>query len=258
MKRLVLALTAVCLCQHAPAQDFAQQGVPTSLLRVFEKAESDLRRNREDYEKANEKTLAEFNKTVKKEVDRLSKAGKPEEAVALKDSADAWFQQALGGSAPDAVPQMPKNPDEKRKNPNGRVRLVDIKPVTTEGFFAIEEQHDGKRPLINGQTTTEPFVFTNAPSKLAWQVPEGKKVFRSYVYYFGSNGNEGAEHSAVMEVHVDGKRIAWSPAISMNNRVAGIEVKIPAGTETITLVTDPNGNAVYDSCIWANPSFFDR
>jgi len=258
MKRLIVALVSLCLCDLALAQNLAQQGVPTSLLRVFEKAESDLRRNREEYEKANEKTLAEFTKTVKKEVDRLSKAGKPEEALALKDSAEAWFQQAMGGSTPDAVPQMPNNPDEKRRNPNGRVRLVDIKPVTNEGFFAIEEQHDGKRPLINGQPTTEPFVFTNAPSKLAWQVPEGKKVFRSYVYYFGSNGNEGAEHTAFMEVFADGKSIGRSAVISSANRVAGIEARIPPGTETIMLVTDPNGNGVYDSCIWANPSFFDR
>ena len=142
MKRLMLGLVSVCLCNLAPAQDLAQQGVPSSLLRVFEKAESDLRRNREEYEKANEKTLAEFNKTVKKEVDRLSKAGKPEEAVALKDAAEAWFQKSLGGSAPDAVPPpMPPNAEERKKNPFGRVSLLDVKPAGVQCVFKIEAEH---------------------------------------------------------------------------------------------------------------------
>jgi hypothetical protein len=227
------------------------------LIRVFEKAEADIRRNREEYEKANEKTLAEFNKTVKKEVDRLSKAGKPEEALALKDSAEAWFQQALGGSAPDAVPQMPVSPEDKRKNPNGRVRLIDNEPVTKEGFFAIEEEHGGSRPLIHGQPTTEPFIFTTALTKLAWKVPEGKKVFRSYVYYLGDPGC-GAEHTAFMEVLADGKPIGRSAVISIVNRVGVVEARIPPGTKTLVLATDPNGNGVYDNCIWVNPSFFDR
>ncbi|MCE9631518.1 MAG: NPCBM/NEW2 domain-containing protein [Planctomycetia bacterium] len=257
MKRLILALVAVCLCHQAPAQDPALQGVPTSLLRVFEKAESDIRRNREEYEKANDKTLAEFNKTVKKEVDRLSKAGKPEEALALKDSAEAWFQQAMGGSAPDAVPQVPTDQGDKRKNPNGRVCLVDIKPLTTEGVFVVEEQHEGKRPLINGQPTTEPFIFTTAPSKLAWEVPDGKKVFRAYAYYLACPQCEEGR-TAVMEVHADGKPIARSAVISINNRLALVEAKIPRGTKTLLLVTDPNGDSVYDNCLWVNPSFFDR
>ena len=78
------------------------------------------------------------------------------------------------------------------------------------------------------------------------------------MYYLGDYGKEGPEHTAFMEVFADGKSIGRSAVISSANRVAGIEAKIPPGTETIMLVTDPNGHAVYDSCIWASPSFFDR
>ncbi len=248
---------ASAMAQTACTQDLSQQGIPSALIRVFEKAEADVRQNREEFEKANEKTLTEFNKGVKKEVDRLSKAGKPAEALAVKDSAESWFQQLMGKSAPDAFLQMPIDPEDKRKNPNGRVRLVDIKPVVTEGVCEIEDKHEGNRPIINGQPTTEPFVFTVAPSKIAWEVPEGKKVFRSYVYYYG-HPSANADHSAIMEVQIDGRPVARSQIISIFNRVGLVEARLPAGTKTLTLVADPNGNVVYDSCVWVNPSFFER
>jgi hypothetical protein len=226
------------------------------LLRVFEKAESDLRRNREEYEKANEKTLAEFNKTVKKEVDRLSKAGKPEEAVALKDAAEAWFQKSLGGSAPDAVPPpMPQNAEERKKNPFGRVSLLDVKPAGVQGVFKIEAEHETRRPFINGQPTTEPFVYTNPPAKVAWDIPEGKKVFRVYAYYLH---NAPPDATAVMEVQVDGKPAKRTVPLSVNNRAFPIEVKIPAGSKTLTLVSDPNGDHSWDECVWVDPCFYDR
>lgn len=257
LKRLVLALTAVCLCQHTPAQDLAQQGLPTSLLRVFEKAESDLRRNREEYAKANEKTLAEFNKTVKKEVDRLSKAGKPEEALALKDSAEAWFQQAMGGGEQGAVPQMPVSPDEKRKNPNGRVRLVDGKPTGSEGVVAIEAQHGDRKPLINGRPTTEPFIHTTAPATVVWDIPEGKKWFRTYAYYF-PDVHPAHQPNAVMEVRIDGKTVVRTIPLTVENRLFPIEVKIPPGSKTLTLVSLTNGDPAHDECVWAEPCFYDR
>lgn len=257
MKRLVLALTAVCLCDLAPAQDLAQQGVPASVLRIYEKTKSDLRRTREEYDKANEKILAEFNKTVKKEVDRLSKAGNPEDALALKDSAEAWFQQALGGGGQKVALQMPASPEDKRKNPDGRVRLVDIKPVSTEGVWAVEENHDGQRPVVNEQVTTEQFIYTHAPSKLVWEVPEGKKWFRAYAYYFSGSIPDEAR-SVVMEVRADGVPIARSGVLTIKNRLQRLEAKIPFGTKTLTLVTDPNGATDWDLCAWIYPSFFDR
>jgi hypothetical protein len=257
MKRMIVALVSLCLCDLALAQNLAQQGVPTSLLRVFEKAESDLRRNREEYEKANEKTLAEFTKTVKKEVDRLSKAGKPEEALALKDSAEAWFQQAMGGSAPDAVPQMPNNPDEKRRNPNGRVRLVDGESAGTEGGVVIEAQHKDRKPLINGRPTTEPFIHTTAPATVVWDIPEGKKWFRTYAYYF-PDVHPVHQSNAVMEVRIDGKTVARTIPLTVENRLFPIEVKIPPGSKTLTLVSLTNGDPAHDECVWAEPCFYDR
>jgi hypothetical protein len=255
MKRLIVALVSLCLCDFALAQELAQQGVPASVLRIYEKTEADLRRNREEYEKANEKTLAEFNKTVKKEADRLSKAGKPEEAVALKDSADAWFEQAMGGGEQGAVPQMPKSQDEKRKNPNGRVRLVEIKTASIQGTVKIEEQHENSRPFINGVPTTEQFVYTETPAKVAWEIPEGKKWFRAYAYYLH---NAPPDANAIMEVQIDGKVVARTVPLSINNRMAPVVVKIPAGAKTLTLVSDKNGDHSWDWCVWVDPCFYDR
>lgn len=227
------------------------------MRRIYEKTEADLRRNREEYEKANEKTLAEFTKTLKKEVDRLSKAGKPEEALALKDSAEAWFQQALGGFAPDGATQMPVSPEEKKRNPNGRVRLVDIKPAGTQGVFAIEEQHENSRPFINGQPTREPFIYTEAPATVAWEIPEGKKWFRAYAYYLH---NAPPQANAIMEVQIDGKPVpnGRTVPLSVNNRMAPVVVKIPAGAKTLTLVSDKNGDHSWDWCVWVDPCFYDR
>lgn len=257
MKRLILGLVSFGLCNLTFAQDLAQQGLPASLLRLFEKSESDLRRNREEYEKANEKVLAEFNKTVKKEVERLSKAGKPEEALALKDSAEAWFQRALGGSAQDAAPQMPQSSDEKRKNPNGRVRLVDGKPTGSEGVFVIEAQRNDRKPLINGRPTTEPFIHTTAPATVVWDIPEGKKWFRAYAYYF-PDVHPAHQSNAVMEVRIDGKTVARTIPLTVMNRLFPIEVKIPAGSKSLALMSLTNGDSAHDECVWVEPCFYDR
>lgn len=256
MRRFALVLTAVCLCQLTPAQELAQQGVPASVLRIYERTEADLRRNREDYEKANEKTLAEFNKTVRKEVERLSKAGKPEEALALKDTAEAWFQKALGGSAPEAVPDKHQSADEKKKNPNGRVRLVDIKTTSIQGVFTIEAQHENSRPFINGVPITESFIFTEAPATVAWEIPEGKKYFRAYAYYL--HNTPPPEANAIMEVQIDGKPVARTAPLSVNKRMEPVVVKIPAGAKTLTLVSDKNGDHRWDWCVWVDPCFYDR
>lgn len=226
------------------------------MLRVFEKAESDLRRNREEYEKANEKTLAEFNKTVKKEVDRLSKAGKPEEALALKDSAEAWFQQAVGASAPDGVTQMPRNAEDKRKNPNGRFELVTVKPTAIQGHFAIQEDLEGQRPIINGQPTTAPFIYMPAPAQNSWDIPEGKKVFRCYAYFIAPA--PPADHTVALEVSVDGKVVGRTAPLSVDNRVCPVVIQIPRGAKTMTLRADPITHHHWDQLCILDPCFYDR
>lgn len=82
--RLFLALIAsLCLAFTARADEPDATKLP-AVRKALDKAEADVRRNRKAYDDANAKAVAEAEKALKDEVDRLSKAGKPEEAVAVK------------------------------------------------------------------------------------------------------------------------------------------------------------------------------
>lgn len=84
MPRPLILLLAFSLLS---ASLYADDPDPTKLpvvKKTLDKAEADIRRNRKAYDEANEKAFGEAEKALKAEVDRLSKAGKPEEAVAVK------------------------------------------------------------------------------------------------------------------------------------------------------------------------------
>jgi hypothetical protein len=86
------------------AEDVDPKKMP-AVKKALDKAEAGVRRNRKAYEEANEKVFAEAKKTLKDEVERLSKAGKPEEAVAVKKIMETLQEDSLlSGGASDVPP----------------------------------------------------------------------------------------------------------------------------------------------------------
>jgi len=83
MRRLVILISVFFLSASVYSQEVDATRLP-AVKRVIDKAEATIRRNRKAYDEANQEALAEAEAELIKEVDRLSKAGKPEEAVAVK------------------------------------------------------------------------------------------------------------------------------------------------------------------------------
>lgn len=110
MPRPLITLLVYSLC----SANLYGQGVDAKRLpavkRVMDKAEATIRRNRKAYDEANQKALAEAEAELIKEVDRLSKAGKPEEAVAVKKLAGG-IEAELVASAEKAT--APPNPAQQ-------------------------------------------------------------------------------------------------------------------------------------------------
>ena len=110
MRLMMTWSVLVCLSvASVHAEDIDPKNVP-AVKKALEKAEAGVRRNRKAYEEANEKVFAEAKKTLKDEVERLSKAGKPEEAVAVKKIMDTLQEESLLGEGSADAGQSPKGP----------------------------------------------------------------------------------------------------------------------------------------------------
>lgn len=79
----IALIASLCFTLTAKADEPDVTKLP-AVKKALDKAEADVRRNRKAYDDANAKVVAEAEKALKDEADRLSKVGKPEEAVAVK------------------------------------------------------------------------------------------------------------------------------------------------------------------------------
>lgn len=108
LRTLAIALAVViCFSYAVKAEEPDPKKMP-AVKKALEKAEVGVRKNRKAYNEANEKVFAEAEKTLLAEVDRLSKAGKPEEAVAVKKVVELLRKELA--SQPDGKPPTPPVP----------------------------------------------------------------------------------------------------------------------------------------------------
>lgn len=83
LKTLILATFALALVAGE-----AESKLPASIQSAIDRAEAEVAKNRAAYDKANEKPLAAAEKAIQAELDKLTKAGKLEEAMAAKKALD--------------------------------------------------------------------------------------------------------------------------------------------------------------------------
>ncbi len=121
MPRPLILLLALSLFS---ANLYAEEFDPTKLATVkktLDKVDADDRRNRNAYNEANEKAFREAEKALKAEADRLSKAGKPEEAVAVKKLIEGLRDRLVGkgeAGGEQGRPPAPPRPRPVVPNPN--------------------------------------------------------------------------------------------------------------------------------------------
>ena len=80
MRTLILLLSVLTLVLGA----VEETKLPSNIQAILEKAEKDATKNRANYDEANKKTLDVSEKSLKAELEKLTKAGKLDEAVAVK------------------------------------------------------------------------------------------------------------------------------------------------------------------------------
>lgn len=115
MPRLLLILLLASATSTAKAEDAFDPNKLAAVKKALEKLEADIRKNRKDFDDANAAALAEAEKALKEEVDRLAKADKLEEAVAVKKLAASLKTNLPKGAEP-------VGPAAKKKPPPGAVR----------------------------------------------------------------------------------------------------------------------------------------
>jgi hypothetical protein len=91
-KTLILALLALSMWAGE-----AETKLPASIQSAIDKAEAEVAKNRVAYDKANEKPLAAAEKALKAEMDKATKAGKLEEAMAIKKAMDGLSDSVVAG-----------------------------------------------------------------------------------------------------------------------------------------------------------------
>jgi len=112
----LVAVAIFCLGVTARADDPDPRKMPV-VKKVLDKAESEVRKNRKAYDEANAKTFEDAETALKEEVDRLSKAGKLEEAVAVKKFAERMGKEVLA----NAEKQPKSTHSGKTRAPKGAV-----------------------------------------------------------------------------------------------------------------------------------------
>jgi len=91
------------------ADEFDNKSLP-AVKRAVDKAIAEVSRNRKAYGEANEKALHESRETILKEVESLTKAGKLEEAVAVKKFAESFGEQVLAEAEKKVAPTPSPKP----------------------------------------------------------------------------------------------------------------------------------------------------
>jgi hypothetical protein len=88
------------------ADEFDPKTLP-AVKKALVKATTEVDRNRKAFDEANQKVFNEGKEAISKEVDRLTRAGKLEEAVAVKKFADNIGEQVLAHAEKSMTPPHP-------------------------------------------------------------------------------------------------------------------------------------------------------
>jgi len=138
MKYFMIALAAFICVSATPswAADEAPK-LPPAIQAIVEKAEAEVSKNRKAYDAANSKSLDTAEKALKAELEKMTKAGKLEEAMAAKkmlESVRADVVARVDGQAKDNGGLLGETNDGrnqmlgkwKGKNSDGNEYLFDI------------------------------------------------------------------------------------------------------------------------------------
>ncbi len=185
--------------------------------RALEKAEAEIQKNRKAYEAANAKAFDEADRTLKQEVDRLSKAGKPEEAVAVKKLTEEYRSDLLNPKpAPPGTVAWKGHRymvykercswhDAKKKCADAGGQLVIINNADEHAFLITLLGKSGL-PVDNLQNRNWDGIWvgaTNEMTKGQWVCVDGTAL--PYADWRPSDPTHPGEHYGAVGLHYGGK-----------------------------------------------------
>ena len=137
------------------------------------------------------------------------------------------------------------------------IKLGDLIPIAAKvgyGKFRVNaydgnEEKRGARILVNG-VVCENYLFAHANSEVSYAVPAGFTRFSAS----GVAPSLNTKPSWTYQVLGDGKPLFKGELLNTYpDREVKIDVELPAGTRTLTLIVDAAGSSTYDHAIWAEP-----
>jgi hypothetical protein len=235
----VLVAMPWCNAIAAPPQDTGLE----QAKRAFEKKMKEIDEEAEqERSKATEKLRKEY-------ADLIAKARKQNDQAA----AEHFTKEAVALLGEDGTKGLQGFKQLRKRRP-----LLKGVPLQQQGDVQIRTEYDKQVPVIDGAPTTEPFLWSPAPSSSTWEIPKGAKTFEVFAdnMFVG-----GVPHNCncIMEIFIDGKSVAKTSAIGPGSKVEKLIAQIPKGAKVLTLVSDPHqGGTDYDHCVWVEPCFYDR
>lgn len=175
-------------------------------------------------------------------------------------------------SAVTPTPQMPVVADAPETPPPApsisgpTLFLGDLKPVIAAvgwGVYRVNAYEDfdiraGRLPLIGGKPCTQ-YLFAHASSRLEFSIPEGYRFFTAIGFGPTTTKGDPKEHWSWKKswkylVKVDGRTVFESGAlISYANGELPMEVPLPPGSKTLSLIMDDMGDGNSDHSMWGYP-----
>ncbi len=114
-----------------------------------------------------------------------------------------------------------------------------------------DEAGRGARVRLDGEFCRR-FLFTHAYARIRFDVPPGYDRFTATA--IGPTMQGRTNFSWSYRVLADGKAIFDGPSLDTKADLNYlIDVRLPVGTKTISLVVNSEGNNINDHAIWANP-----
>jgi alpha-galactosidase len=107
-------------------------------------------------------------------------------------------------------------------------------------------------PLRLGPRQFEHGLGTHAYSELVLQLPPGAKVFRAIVGVDNNPDTGGTRGSVQFVVEAEGRELFRSPVRRASDAPLPVEVKLPAGLDSLVLKVEPTADGVsHDQADWA-------
>lgn len=173
-------------------------------------------------------------------------------AAQLGGSSAGIFEWKIIPSSDQKPPPMPQ-PEE--------LRLDDLIPITAKtgwGSLQVNRYSDieGERTqqvILDGRPCVH-FLYAHADSRVSYVVPQGHMHFSALG--LSPVRTNFKEYTWSYEVFADETPVFRSRLLNTYPGMqVPIDIELPAGTRTITLITNANGNNRNDHAIWANPRF---